>query len=144
MKLSIYLCSVLMALAIFSCQQNQEVAPLAETALTCGFEGKVMNNDCGLYIAVSNGQKIYVDSPKKFSLKEGETVQVAYYRASNNSLDEGVCTDCGSDSDESGGEGAIEDPTTNMGEKEACMYHEGVALAVITCIESKTSSQGSD
>ncbi|MEM7368826.1 MAG: hypothetical protein AAF587_09480 [Bacteroidota bacterium] len=134
MRLPVYLCSFFMVFAMFSCQTEEEVAPSMELVSSCSLVGTVMNGDCGLYLAVSNGQKIYVDSPKKFSLQEGNKVKIGYYRSSTTSLDQGVCTNCGSE-DNSGDEMVAEDPTANMSEKEACMYLEGISLAVLTCIE---------
>ena len=114
---------------MMSCKVQE--APVPETkseAESCNSIGTVMENDCGLYIAIENGPNIYIDASSGFDLSVGAKIRIGFYRTYGAHVStcsgEGYCG-CGAT------------PQNKLlSVTENCMVGNGISLAQITCIEA--------
>lgn len=127
----------MLAILTVGCQQNEPVLPAEAVLDACGQVGTVMENDCGLYVQMEDGAKIYTEDTKGFTLRVGEKVEVGYFRSASSSSQSHTCgggdDDCGCGSSEASASNDIP-----MSDKEACMYNASISRASFTCIESYT------
>jgi hypothetical protein len=89
---------VLGGLMFTSCQQEQ-VLPEEETARKdhCQLKAEVASSDCGLYLVIENGQRIYVNSTGGLDLKEGMTVELGFVDINATSQSSSSSDTCGTD-----------------------------------------------
>jgi hypothetical protein len=135
------LCAGLLAWTTFSACQKEEAPVLeprtvAQTA-SCEEPATVKANDCGFYLQMNDGSKVFATSYRGFEMKEGAEVRIGFdlpydsTHASSSSSSSGNC-----------GDGGMEDPDPTT--LEGCMRANGVSQVRITCIQSASPSPSSE
>ncbi|GAB4404063.1 MAG: hypothetical protein OHK0039_03980 [Bacteroidia bacterium] len=134
---------VLTLLLAAACQQERDiptpaVTPVATAATEkCDQAGTVQKNACGFYIQLDNGNKIFANSSRGFSLSEGARVVVGFsiisssYNASGSSDSSMGGGTCGSGSSQTPGSAS----TGNV-----CMQQSSISEVTLTCIRSESAS----
>lgn len=103
-----------------------------ETADLCQHPATVMENECGLYLELENGHKIFVRDTKSVDLIAGMKLEIGYaIEESSSSHDSNG--GCGSSSSE-GNEGQAD-------ALESCMSAQGVREGKLSCISVISSDE---
>lgn len=117
---------VLAGLMFTSCRQEQ-VLPEEETARKdfCQQKAEVVSSDCGLYLSLENGKRIFVSSSGGVDLKEGMTVELGYVNVNatqtQNSSSSGTC-------------GSSDHSQSSSSSPASCYAQVGATQARLTCI----------
>lgn len=96
----------------------------------CKHVATVVEGDCGLYMTLENGTKIYARDTKEVELQAGMELVIGYSFEQNNNQGGGQCGSgcsngqCGSSSSEA----------SQPDELHQCMYSLGVREAKLSCI----------
>ena len=131
------LCAGLLAWTTFSACQKEEASVLepravAQTA-SCEEPATIKANDCGFYLAMNDGSKVFASSYRGFEMKEGAEVQIGFELPYDNSH---------ANSSGSGNCSSMEDPDPKT--LEGCMSIAGVSQVRITCIQNASPSSTSE
>ncbi|MEM6346752.1 MAG: hypothetical protein AAF927_22890 [Bacteroidota bacterium] len=113
-----------------------EEASSQKTTDLCQHFATVLANDCGLYLALENDEKIFVRNTREVELQEGMKLKVGYsivgegsHNSSSGSCRDGVCdTPSGDQADE----------------LKICMQTNGIQEARVSCIAELSSSSSTD
>ncbi len=115
--------------------ESEDSSSLRTTDL-CQHFATVLANDCGLYLALENDQKIFVRNTRGVELQEGMKLKVGYniVGEGNQSSSSGSCRD-----------GVCDTPSGDQADDlKVCMQTNGIQEARVSCISELSISSSTD